>query len=65
MALLEALCEAITRGWSNIVFESDSKVVVDAIHGNQSGVSEFISIISSIKLLLNYHKNFEVKFIKR
>jgi hypothetical protein len=48
LALLEAMREAIARGWSNIVFESDSKVVVDAIHSNKQGNSDWISLISSI-----------------
>jgi ribonuclease HI len=34
MAILEAIREASSRGWSNIIFESDSKVVVDAIKAN-------------------------------
>jgi hypothetical protein len=46
----QALHEVIIRGWSTIVFESDSKVIVDAIHANQSGMSKFSSIIFSIKL---------------
>ncbi|GAU43459.1 hypothetical protein TSUD_140970 [Trifolium subterraneum] len=50
--ILEAMREAISRGWTNIVFESDSKVVVDAIQANSQGISELCSIISSIKLLL-------------
>jgi ribonuclease HI len=65
LALLEALREAIARGWSNVVFESDSKVVVDAVHSNFQGNSELSSLISSIKLLLLCHSNFEVKFTKR
>jgi hypothetical protein len=48
LALLEAMREAIARGWSNIVIESDSKVVVDAIHSNKQGNSDWISLISSI-----------------
>jgi ribonuclease HI len=48
MTLLEALHEVIS--WSTIVFESHSKVIVDAIHANQSGMSKFSSIIFSIEL---------------
>jgi ribonuclease HI len=50
MAILEAIREAISRGWLNIVFESDSKVMVDAIQANHRGVSELSSTILSIKL---------------
>jgi ribonuclease HI len=65
LALLEAMRESLARGWSNIIFESDSKVVVDAVHSNHHGNSEWSSLISSIKLLLHVHSNFEVKFTKR
>ncbi|CAJ2629979.1 unnamed protein product [Trifolium pratense] len=37
MAILEAIREASTRGWSNIIFESDSKIVVDAIQASHRG----------------------------
>jgi ribonuclease HI len=65
MALLEAMRDTLARGWSNIIFESDSKVVDDAVHSNHQGNSEWSSLISSIKLLLHNHSNFEVKFTKR
>jgi ribonuclease HI len=65
MALLEAMCEAISGGWSNIVFENNSKIVVDAVHTNHQGNSEWSSLISSVKLLLHCHTNFEMKFTKR
>jgi ribonuclease HI len=52
MALLQACREAIAQGWTNVMFESDSKIVVDALHSNISGISKFSSIISSIKLLV-------------
>jgi hypothetical protein len=41
-------CELIQRGFTRVIFESDSKVVVDAILSRNVGVSEFSSIISSI-----------------
>jgi hypothetical protein len=31
IALLEAMRETISRGWSNVVFESGSKVVVNVV----------------------------------
>ncbi|GAU35379.1 hypothetical protein TSUD_57280 [Trifolium subterraneum] len=65
MTLLEAIREASFRGWSNIVFESDSKIVVDALQTNHTGVSELSSIFMSIKSLLHCNSNFEIKFIKR
>jgi ribonuclease HI len=57
--------EASSRGWSNIIFESDSKVVVDAIKAISPGRSELCSIIYEIKTLLQNNLNFEVKFTKR
>jgi ribonuclease HI len=65
LAIREAMCEIIQRGFTQVIFESDSKVVVDAIHSRNVGVSEFCSIISSIQSLLLLYPNFEVKFVKR
>jgi ribonuclease HI len=65
LAIKEAMCEIIQRGFTQVIFESDSKVVVDAIHSRNVGVSEFCSIISSIQSLLLLYPNFEVKFVKR
>jgi hypothetical protein len=41
--------EASSRGWSNIIFESDSKVVVDAIKAISPDRSELCPIICEIK----------------
>ncbi|MCI12028.1 trypsin/chymotrypsin inhibitor, partial [Trifolium medium] len=65
MAILEAIRVATSRGWSKIVFERDSKVVVDAIQANHHGVSKMSSIILSINLLLQCNPKFEIKFNKR
>jgi hypothetical protein len=47
------------------VFESDSKLVLDALQINHMDVSELGSIIMSIKSLLHCNSNFEIKFTKR
>jgi ribonuclease HI len=65
MALKEAMEEMIHRGLSHVIFESDSKVVVDAIASRQVGVSEFSIVISHIQSLLLTNSYFEVKFVKR
>jgi ribonuclease HI len=52
ITILEAIRVASTIGWSIIIFESDSKVVVDVIQANYRGVSKLSSIILSINLLL-------------
>ncbi|MCH95067.1 pentatricopeptide repeat-containing protein, partial [Trifolium medium] len=52
-AILEAMREAISRRWTNIVFESDSKVVVDAIQANTQGISKLSSIIHQLSYCCN------------
>jgi ribonuclease HI len=65
MTIKEAIEEIMQRHLSHVIFESDSKVVVDAIHFRQDGLSEFSILISNIKNLLLLNNNFEVKFVKR
>ncbi|CAJ2678429.1 unnamed protein product [Trifolium pratense] len=65
MAIKEATEEMIQRGLSHVIFESDSKIVVDAISSRQIGTSEFSMLISCIKSLLLLNPSFEVKFVKR
>ncbi|CAJ2633313.1 uncharacterized protein LOC123892252 [Trifolium pratense] len=65
IALLEALKEIAERGISNVIFETDSKSVVDAIHNIKSGSSDFSSLICHVKHVLLSNPNFVVKFIKR
>jgi hypothetical protein len=65
IALKEAICEVRQRGFSHIIFESDSKIVVDAITTTHVGTFEFSAVISHIKSLLLLCPNFEVKFVKR
>jgi hypothetical protein len=38
MALIEAMEEVVYRGYSYVIFESDSQLVVDAISSRQVGV---------------------------
>jgi ribonuclease HI len=65
MALLEAMEEVVHRGYSFVIFESDSKLVVDALSSRQVGVSEFCILISRIQSLLRTNNYFEVKYVKR
>jgi ribonuclease HI len=65
MALIEAMEQVIQRGLSFVIFESDSKLVVDAISSRQAGVSEFSILISHIQNLLRINNYFEVKYVKR
>lgn len=48
----------------HIIFKSGSETMVQAIHANNGGNTEFSVIISSIKNLLALHSYFEVKFVK-
>jgi ribonuclease HI len=65
MAIIEAMEEMILRGLPYVIFESDSKLVVDAISSSQSGISEFSILIAHIQSLLRSHNYFEVKYVKR
>jgi hypothetical protein len=49
----------------HVIFELDSKLVVDAIYAPHDGVSEFSSLIYNIKNVLLLNPNFVVKFVKR
>jgi ribonuclease HI len=65
MTLLDAMKEVEHIGLRNVIFETDSKSVVDAIHRRVNGISEFSSLIVTIKNVLSLFSNFQVKFIKR
>jgi ribonuclease HI len=65
MALKEAMEAVMYRGLSHVIFESDSKLVVDAISSRQAGISEFSMLISNIQSMLRMNNYFEVKFVKR
>jgi ribonuclease HI len=65
MALLEAMKTMEQHGFSHVIYETDSKNVVDAIHNLRMGISEFSSIICNIRNVLVLNPNFVVKFVKR
>ncbi|MCI19614.1 trypsin/chymotrypsin inhibitor, partial [Trifolium medium] len=65
LALFEAMKEVEQRGLSNVIFETDSTSVREAIHGVHTGVSEFSIIINKIRCMLSLHPDFEVKSIRR
>jgi hypothetical protein len=48
-----------------MIFEHDSKVIVDVIHNLSIYLTELGSIISNIKSLIHVASNFEIKFIRR
>jgi ribonuclease HI len=65
IALLEAMKFMELKGYSHVVFETDSKNVVDAIHHFRSGSSDFSLLVSNICHILSCNQNFMVKFAKR
>ncbi|GAU22924.1 hypothetical protein TSUD_326970, partial [Trifolium subterraneum] len=64
-ALLLAMEAARHRGLDRVQFESDSKVLIEAIHMQRRGNSEFLSIVHDILSLMSSFINFEVKFVRR
>ncbi|GAU23341.1 hypothetical protein TSUD_237950 [Trifolium subterraneum] len=64
-ALLLAMEEARYKGLDRVQFESDSKVLVEAIHMKRRGNSEFLSIVHDIISFMSSFLNFEVKFVRR
>ncbi|GAU16577.1 hypothetical protein TSUD_168090 [Trifolium subterraneum] len=63
--LLLAMEEARHRGLNRVQFESDSKVLIEVIHMQRRGNSEFLSIVHDILSLMSSFINFEVKFVRR
>ncbi|GAU30833.1 hypothetical protein TSUD_267530 [Trifolium subterraneum] len=63
--LLLTMEEARHRGPHRVQFESDSKVLVEAIHMKRRGNSEFLSIVHDILSLMSSFINFEVKCVRR
>lgn len=48
-----------------VIFESDAKVLMDAIHSNKADISKFGSIIDYCKTFLQSQQTFKVYFVKR
>jgi ribonuclease HI len=65
MALLEAMRAMEQRRISHVIFETDSKSVVDAVLHFHRGNSEFSMLVSLINNMLAFDQNFMVRFIKR
>ncbi|GAU33973.1 hypothetical protein TSUD_61040 [Trifolium subterraneum] len=64
-ALLLAMEEARYKVLDRVQFESDSKVLIEAIHMKRRGNSEFLSIVHDILSLMSSFINFKVKFVRR
>jgi ribonuclease HI len=51
-AFLQAITEAEYKGFYRVQFESDSQVLVEAIHTKRQDNSEFLSIVNDIILVM-------------
>ncbi|XP_058782954.1 uncharacterized protein LOC131657589 [Vicia villosa] len=65
LALKEVVQHVVTMNLDYMIFESDSQVFTQGIHSIATDSSKFNFILLSIKRLLAFISNFEVKFIKR
>ena len=65
VALLNAIHFVDVNRWDQVVFESNSATLVQALSSPGHGDSEFYAIVSSIIYQLSLHSNFEVKFVRR
>jgi ribonuclease HI len=64
IALLEAMRAMKDQRISYVIFETDSKCVVDAIQHLRGGNSEFRLLVSHINTFLAFDQHFVVKFTK-
>lgn len=63
--LLKAMTWICDAGYTNVVFESDVKVVIDTINSSEKTKTEFDSIIGQCQALLHQQTTFSVGFIKQ
>ncbi|XVF53832.1 hypothetical protein PTKIN_Ptkin05aG0130800 [Pterospermum kingtungense] len=50
---------------SYVIFESDAKIVVDAVHSSKPNSSKFGLLIKNCSLLLNKDEDYKLCFIRR
>lgn len=65
LALLEALELAVSLGFQKVLFEPDSKSIVDALSLPVCNVTELGNILARCKALLSTHTNFKLVFARR
>jgi hypothetical protein len=58
LALLEAIILITSQGLNNVIFESDSHSIVNAVNANFDGNCEHCSIVTCIRQLLSSFTNF-------
>lgn len=65
LCLLDALYWIISLGMDHVIFESDAKILVDAVHSKNPDISELGSIVDECKFILQSNQTFKVCFVKR
>ncbi|XP_073152301.1 uncharacterized protein [Henckelia pumila] len=65
MSILEALSWVHNLGFQKVIFESDLKIVVDALGSSVNDLSEFASIVSQCKIIMHAYPEFIVRFVPR
>lgn len=65
IALLESLKMATTNGMHEVLFETDSKTLVDVIKSNATPQNEFGDLIIQCRSFLNSNPDFVVSYIRR
>ncbi|XVE88930.1 hypothetical protein DITRI_Ditri19aG0109600 [Diplodiscus trichospermus] len=65
LTLQEALSWVRDLGYSQVIFETDSKMVIDGLHANSPNHSEFGTILSSCNSDLSAEPYFKVKYVRR
>lgn len=65
MALLQGMTLAVDSGFQRVLFETDARVVVDAIHTLDDDISEFGDIIGRTRSILRDQEFFSVRAIRR
>ena len=65
LCLREAIRWVISQQYVSVIFETDSKLVVNAINNSSADLSKFGLLIQECKLLLSSSKNFLCSFVNR
>ena len=65
LGLLGALEWVVESGLQQVIFETDAKLVVDAINSSEDDISEFGDIIAKCRAILDCHDFFSVQSVRR
>ena len=65
IGMREAILWVMQQGVDHVIFETDAKSTVDALNNHETDISEFGSIISECRDLLNQVLSFKYSFVRR